>query len=238
MPRQLSGGQSQRVVIARALANDSLLILADETTGNLDSAASVNVPEILKGLAHRYDRAVIVVTHDRDFAAAVDRVIVMSDGKTWEVAGLSLADWSARRHRHELASWPRVKAWRIEDVRVPASSTWLTRSSSVVPLNVSLIGRGRPDDTRERGAALGRVSRAPYELSAARNCTRDEGGPFEFGDQVPISSHRKLLWSKAMVVSVAETPGQDFGRYGRERRAQANCYRSVESGSGDVRTGG
>ena len=51
---------------------------------------------------------------------------------------------------------------------------------------------------------------------AARNCTRDEGGPFEVGDQEPISSHRKLLWSKAMVVSVAETPGQDSGRHGRE----------------------
>jgi len=45
---------------------------------------------------------------------------------------------------------------------------------------------------------------------------RDEGGPFEVGDQEPISSHRKLLWSKAMVVSVAETPGQDSGRHGRE----------------------
>src|SRR5262249_51405728 len=48
----------------------------------------------------------------------------------------------------------------------------------------------------------GRVSRAPHELSAARNCTRDEGGPFEFGDQEPISSHRKLLRTKAVVVSV------------------------------------
>ena len=85
---------------------------------------------------------------------------------------------------------------------------------------------------------LGRVSRAPSELSAARNCTRDEGGPFEFGDQEPISSHRKLLRAKAVVVSVAETPGQDFGRHGRERRAQANRCRSVESGLGDVRTGG
>ena len=51
--------------------------------------------------------------------------------------------------------------------------------------------------------AWGRVSRAPHELCAARNCTRDEGGPFEFGDQEPISSHRKLLRSKAVVVSVA-----------------------------------
>jgi hypothetical protein len=46
------------------------------------------------------------------------------------------------------------------------------------------------------------------------NCTRDEGGPFEVGNQVLISSHRKLLLSKAMVVSVAETPGQDSGRQG------------------------
>jgi hypothetical protein len=85
---------------------------------------------------------------------------------------------------------------------------------------------------------MGRVSRAPHELSVARNCTRDEGGPIEFGDQEPISSHRKLLRAKAVVVSVAETPEQDFGRHRRERRAQANRCRSVESGLGDVRTGG
>ena len=47
-----------------------------------------------------------------------------------------------------------------------------------------------------------------------RNCTRDEGGPFEVGNQVLISSHRKLLLSKAMVVRVAETPGHDPGRQG------------------------
>src|SRR5262245_15053965 len=50
--------------------------------------------------------------------------------------------------------------------------------------------------------------------TTVRNCTRDEGGPFEVGNQVLISSHRKLLLSKAMVVSVAETPGQDSGRQG------------------------
>src|SRR5262245_30967904 len=105
----------------------------------------------------------------------------------------------------------------------------------------SLFGAGRPvlhPVAYNQVPAWGRVSRAPHELSAARNCTRDEGGPFEFGDQEPISSHRKLLRAKAVVVSVAETPGQDFGRHGRERRAQANRCRSVESGLGDVRTGG
>ena len=50
--------------------------------------------------------------------------------------------------------------------------------------------------------------------TTVRNYTRDEGGPFEVGNQVLISSHRKLLSSKAMVVSVAETPGQDSGRQG------------------------
>ena len=56
---------------------------------------------------------------------------------------------------------------------------------------------------------------------AARNCTRDEGGPFGFGDQEPISSHRKLLRAKAVVVSVAETPGQRF-RQAWSREASAS----------------
>ena len=81
LPKQLSGGQSQRVAIARALANDPLLILADEPTGNLDTSASANVQKILRDLAHDHGRAVIVVTHDRDFAAAADRVIEMSDAR-------------------------------------------------------------------------------------------------------------------------------------------------------------
>ena len=59
-----------------------------------------------------------------------------------------------------------------------------------------------------------RVSRASPVHTAVRNCTRDEGRPFEVGGQVLISSHRKLLLSKAMVVSVAETPGHDPGRQG------------------------
>src|SRR6516164_11424058 len=67
---------------------------------------------------------------------------------------------------------------------------------------------------RLRISALGRVSRASPVQTAMRNCTRDGGGPFEVGKQVLTSSHRKLLLSKAMVVSAAETPGQDSGRQG------------------------
>ena len=61
--------------------------------------------------------------------------------------------------------------------------------------------------------AVGIVSRVTPVHTVLRNCTRDEGGPFEVGNQVLISSHRKLLLSKAMVVNVAEKSKQDFGRY-------------------------
>ena len=61
---------------------------------------------------------------------------------------------------------------------------------------------------------VGLVSRVSPVQTVLRNCTRDEGRPFEVGNQVLISSHRKLLLSKAMVVNVAETSGQDSDRQG------------------------
>ena len=62
-------------------------------------------------------------------------------------------------------------------------------------------------------SGCGIVSRVTPVHTALRNCTRDEGRPFEVGNQVLISSHRKLLSSKAMVVNVAEKSERDFGRY-------------------------
>jgi lipoprotein-releasing system ATP-binding protein len=79
-PSQLSGGQRQRVAIARALANDPLVVLADEPTGNLDSAAATNVRDILRNLAHDLGKTVVTVTHDAAFAAAADRRIGLVDG--------------------------------------------------------------------------------------------------------------------------------------------------------------
>ena len=80
-PHQLSGGQRQRVAIARALANDPLVILADEPTGNLDSASAATVQEILRELAHDLGKTVVAVTHDGSFAAAADRRLGIVDGK-------------------------------------------------------------------------------------------------------------------------------------------------------------
>ena len=81
LPKQMSGGQCQRVAIARALANNPILILADEPTGNLDTASSQVVQNILKDLAHQQNCAVISVTHDMDFAEMADRRIHLVDGK-------------------------------------------------------------------------------------------------------------------------------------------------------------
>ncbi len=81
IPKKLSGGQAQRVAIARALSNDPMLILADEPTGNLDTASSKNVQDILKEIAHHENRAVVAVTHDMTFAEEADRRIHIVDGK-------------------------------------------------------------------------------------------------------------------------------------------------------------
>lgn len=79
LPRELSGGQQQRVAVARALINDPRIILADEPTGNLDSASGAEVMNIFKKL-HRNGRTLVLVTHDRDIALQSDRVIEMKDG--------------------------------------------------------------------------------------------------------------------------------------------------------------
>ncbi len=79
-PSQLSGGQQQRVAIARALANEPPLILADEPTGSLDSASGEVVMRTLRDVQRHTGTAVIIVTHDPNIAAQMDRIISMHDG--------------------------------------------------------------------------------------------------------------------------------------------------------------
>lgn len=79
LPSELSGGQRQRVGIARALANEPTLVLADEPTGNLDSAATTEVLRLFEQL-HVNGQTLVVVTHDERIAATADRLISMRDG--------------------------------------------------------------------------------------------------------------------------------------------------------------
>jgi lipoprotein-releasing system ATP-binding protein len=79
--RHLSGGEQQRVAIARALANDPRVILADEPTGNLDTANSERAFELLKNLVHQGEKALLLVTHNPAIAEACDWIHEMKDGR-------------------------------------------------------------------------------------------------------------------------------------------------------------
>jgi putative ABC transport system ATP-binding protein len=82
MPPTLSGGERQRVAIARALVHQPSLILCDEPTGNLDSANSIRVMELLQDLVRQAGRTVVVVTHDDTVAAAASHTTTIRDGRT------------------------------------------------------------------------------------------------------------------------------------------------------------
>lgn len=80
-PLELSGGQQQRVAIARALANNPCLILCDEPTGNLDHQSSNEVVELLKKVHEKYQKTIVMVTHDINVASAADKILKMDDGR-------------------------------------------------------------------------------------------------------------------------------------------------------------
>ncbi|MDA8342615.1 MAG: ABC transporter ATP-binding protein [Actinomycetota bacterium] len=80
LPSELSGGEQQRVAVARAVVNDPAIVLADEPTGNLDTVASESVLGVLRRL-HRQGRTVVVITHELDVAAFASRVVEMRDGR-------------------------------------------------------------------------------------------------------------------------------------------------------------
>ena len=81
LPNNLSGGQQQRVAIARALAAKPAIILADEPTGNLDSATSLDVMGLLKVTAQKFSQTIVMITHNEEIAQLADRIIRIEDGR-------------------------------------------------------------------------------------------------------------------------------------------------------------
>lgn len=87
LPRQLSGGQQQRVAIGRALITRPKLILADEPTGNLDSKNSQDVMDLLLQAARLYQQTILMITHNKNLTASVNRVFQVSDGILTDLGG-------------------------------------------------------------------------------------------------------------------------------------------------------
>lgn len=81
LPDMMSGGEQQRVAVARALVIEPALLLADEPTGNLDSVSSQQVVDLLRDLVDRHQQTVVVVTHDPEVARRADRIVHLRDGK-------------------------------------------------------------------------------------------------------------------------------------------------------------
>jgi putative ABC transport system ATP-binding protein len=118
LPKQLSGGQLQKVAIARALVNRPGLIIADEPTGNLDSASSTVVMELLKEV-HKSDNTIIMVTHNPDLTAYASRVLYMRDGRIHqdvELAEHEVADIT------ELHNAPEITEQKVIIKRRPKKS--------------------------------------------------------------------------------------------------------------------
>lgn len=112
-PDQLSGGEKQRVAVARALANNATIILADEPTANLDSAHGRDIARLLRQLATDDGRSVIIVSHDDRLREIADRILWLEDGQFRELAamvtdpvcGMAVDTSSAFHYDHEGRSW-------------------------------------------------------------------------------------------------------------------------------------
>ena len=97
LPSQMSGGQQQRVAIARAIVNDAPLILADEPTGNLDTKTSIDIMEFFVNLNEKYNKTVVLVTHEPEIAEYTKIILKFKDGKI--ISDLKKEDWVKQRNK-------------------------------------------------------------------------------------------------------------------------------------------
>jgi putative ABC transport system ATP-binding protein len=122
-PTQLSGGEQQRVALARALANDPPIVLADEPTGNLDTANGRHIMELLRSIHQMRGTTIVLVTHDAELAAIADSRLIMRDGRVVDrlgAAGVHLggvAAVAASSTQNEPFQSPRVLPRREPDTQ-------------------------------------------------------------------------------------------------------------------------
>ena len=177
-PEELSGGERQRVAIARALAGEPRLILADEPTGNLDSARSGEIVELLRSIAHERGATVVLVTHDAEAATAADRRYTLRDGKLHadDVDGpeqirsrIPSTPRSARREHAE-----RLRATPAKD---PAAAPGAHLPLPQAPTRASRSGAARGARDRGRGrAGVRRVDRQRQRRGLGRRSGPRRGG--------------------------------------------------------------
>lgn len=147
MPNELSGGQRQRVAIARALANEPPLILADEPTGNLDTAASEEIMQLFSDL-HKEGATVVVVTHEENIAAFTDRIVRFQDG-------VIISDTYRKKEDGE-------RSLRTDQTEPLAEELWAAQ-----PDDLREREAAQPDDMREREAARTAPVRMPAGIAGA-----------------------------------------------------------------------
>ena len=222
-PSELSGGEQQRTAVARALAIDPAVLLADEPSGNLDHANSERLHDLFVELSRDLEIAMVIVTHNRSLAARADRTLLLEDGRLTD-------DRRARRSCPDaVRQLPRARCRRESDDdreqrRAPAASVRAVRG-----------GARRRDDGRDAEASARRVpaggaaaGRAPAERATAVRCTllqHDDGG---FPGDRPVGL-RALLHefrgghSRAAAPRARAITGTSGARIGRRCRRRSSA---------------
>lgn len=154
---QLSGGQQQRVAIAVALANHPKLLLADEPTGEVDSATAHEILDLFRGLNQEYGLTVIIVTHDQQIAQRVDRVVAIRDGRTSSemVRRVDTEEMTGEHPSHEILQPSSISEHVVVDSagRLQIPEEYLDEVGIGDRATLEVIERGvvvRPVEGRER----------------------------------------------------------------------------------------
>ena len=164
-PKELSGGEQQRVAVARAIVNRPDILLADEPTGNLDTKTTKEVMELMVRLCRKNNQTLVLVTHDRELALYADRIITLIDGK--------VVDDRENRSIAEISEEPSASS---ETAALPENtSASKALQSSQDDEMAQVVNALLPDDLQEQPKQLGEVvDEKPEEMEEKQEITDQE----------------------------------------------------------------